>query len=386
MKTLVFCSNFLTHHQLPFCNEMHEILGDGFKFVATEPINAERLNLGYKDLNESYPFVVRSYESGEKLELAKHLADESDVAIHGSAPESFIRSRCKKGKLTFRYTERLFKRGLSHIVSPKVQKYLFYDNYLLRNSPLYLLCAGAYVYEDFRRFGLFNQKAIKWGYFPEVIHYDIEEILKNKNQGAARILWAGRFIDWKHPEKALLVAEFLRDKGIDFSMTMIGTGDLLQKTRETAKSRGLSESVSIPGSMSPEAVRSEMENAGIFLFTSDRNEGWGAVLNEAMNSGCAVIANRAIGSVPYLLKDGINGCIYDDGDDEALCEKAASLARSVKTRNELGRNAYWTMSSSWNAENAAQRLVRIADLLLEDGRLPRIFEDGPCSPETGELR
>jgi glycosyltransferase involved in cell wall biosynthesis len=40
----------------------------------------------------------------------------------------------------------------------------------------------------------------------------------------------------------------------------------------------------------------------VFIFTSDRNEGWGAVLNEAMGSGCAVVAADLIGSVPYLIE------------------------------------------------------------------------------------
>jgi hypothetical protein len=37
--------------------------------------------------------------------------------------------------------------------------------------------------------------------------------------------------------------------------------------------------------MPPEEVRVHMEQSNIYLFTSDFGEGWGAVLNEAMNSG-----------------------------------------------------------------------------------------------------
>ncbi len=48
------------------------------------------------------------------------------------------------------------------------------------------------------------------------------------------------------------------------------------------------------GAMSPDKVRAYMERADVFLFTSDFNEGWGAVLNESMNSGCAVVASHAM--------------------------------------------------------------------------------------------
>lgn len=54
-------------------------------------------------------------------------------------------------------------------------------------------------------------------------------------------------------------------------------------------------------------VREHMEDADIFLFTSDYNGGRGAVLNESMNSGCMVAASHAIGSVPFLLEDGKRG-------------------------------------------------------------------------------
>ena len=61
-----------------------------------------------------------------------------------------------------------------------------------------------------------------------------------------------------------------------------------------------------------------MEKTGIFLFTSDRQEGWGAVLNEAMNSGCAVVASHLIGAVPFLKKKKKNGLVYSSGDRKTL--------------------------------------------------------------------
>ena len=46
-----FYSNFLTHHQLPFCLEMYKKYGNDFKFVSTVKFNEERLRLGYKDMD-----------------------------------------------------------------------------------------------------------------------------------------------------------------------------------------------------------------------------------------------------------------------------------------------------------------------------------------------
>lgn len=78
---VTFYSNFLTHHQLPFCLEMQKRLGDDFKFVSTMKIFNWRLDLGFSDLDKEYDFVVRAYESEELYNEAKQLALDSDVVI-----------------------------------------------------------------------------------------------------------------------------------------------------------------------------------------------------------------------------------------------------------------------------------------------------------------
>src|SRR4051812_20964336 len=117
---VTFYSNFLNHHQLPFCREMYDILGDDFTFVATEPINEERLSLGYEDISKKYPYSINAYGSKQDYKKSIELGEKSDVVIIGSAPDVFIKHRLKKNKLTFRYSERIFKRGYSMILNPKV--------------------------------------------------------------------------------------------------------------------------------------------------------------------------------------------------------------------------------------------------------------------------
>ena len=133
------------------------------------------------------------------------------------------------------------------------------------------------------------------------------------------------------------------------------------------------------GTMPPEKVREYMELSEIFLFTSDRQEGWGAVLNEAMNSGCAVVASHAIGSVPFLLKNGDNGLIYRSGDINDLYEKVKYLLDNQATRAKLGINAYKTLCNKWNAENAAERFVKLSKALLDGKREADLFGEGICS-------
>ena len=224
---------------------------------------------------------------------------------------------------------------------------------------------------------MFKNKAFKWGYFTEVKEYpQIDELIEKKKKNS--ILWAGRFISWKHPEKAILLAQRLVRDGYDFEINMIGQGEEFDEVMTQIESLGLGNHVKLLGSMSPEQVRKHMEESEIFTFTSDRNEGWGAVLNESMNSACAVVASNAIGAVPFLLKNGENAFSYKDGDFEDFYTKVKACLDDKKLSAKLGKNAYLTMLNEWTPKIAAERLLDLCKSSIDGIQLVE-YENGPCS-------
>ena len=115
-----------------------------------------------------------------------------------------------------------------------------------------------------------------------------------------------------------------------------------------------------------------MRESDIFLFTSDSSEGWGAVLNEAMDSRCAVIATKEAGSTPFLIRNGLNGYSYSWDDQKELNRLTESLADNKELREKLQERAYKTIERLWNAEVAAKRLIEFDQKGVH-------YEDGPCS-------
>ena len=190
-------------------------------------------------------------------------------------------------------------------------------------------------------------------------------------------MWTARFLKLKHPEAPLYVAKRLKDEGYAFILNIIGSGALEGKIKKFIAKNGLENNVRLLGTMSPEEVRENMEKSEIFLFTSDRNEGWGAVLNESMNSACAVVASNAIGSVPYLIKDGENGLIYKNGNLKDLYKKVKFLIDNREIREKMGVNAYKTLTETRNADVASERLLKLIENIQEGKGTP--FSDGPCS-------
>lgn len=376
---ITFFSNFLNHHQLPFCLAMDRLTGGNFTFVATTPVPQARLQMGYHDMNKQYPFVLTTYDSAENERMAQRLAVESDVIITGSAPEKYTVMRLKQNKLTFNYSERWYKQGLPVAKIPRAfaSSLLHYGRWL--GKPAYMLCASAYTAADCAKFGNYLGRTYKWGYFPEVKTQDVDALIEQKRRNDKPVLlWAGRMLDWKHPEAAIHLAERLKNEGREFELRIIGNGEMAPQIKVWISEKQLEDCVYMLGTMPPERVREHMEAADIFLFTSDFNEGWGAVLNESMNSACAVVASHAIGSAPFLINDGKNGFIYKNGDDDSLYERVVRLMKQPALREEMGRAAYQTLTDQWNADVAAERFIELAQA-LRDGKKPDLFEDGPCS-------
>lgn len=371
---IVFVSNFYNHHQAYISKQLYKLTNGGYRFIATAEIPKERIELGYSDGRD--PFVLQYGDNEAQDQIIQEQIDSADIVIIGSAPENLLKNRKKEKKIIFRYSERPLKNGFQWWKYPLRLIRWHYNNPF--NVPIYMLCASAYTAQDYSKFFLFKDKMFKWGYFPEIKRYnDINSIMAKKN--TSEILWCGRFLDWKHPDAVLTVAKKLKQEGYNFHINIIGTGNMEETLKKSCSQNGLDDIVSFLGSMSPEEVRAYMERAGMYLFTSDRKEGWGAVLNEAMNSVCAVIASTEAGATPYLVKNNFTGLVYNNCDIEELYEKVKYLLDNPKEQIRLGMSAYDTIISEWNAEEAAKRLMHLFKIILSKNKCEDLYGTGPCS-------
>ncbi len=369
--TVVFVSNFYNDHQHAFSRRMVSLTDGNYWFIATKPVSKERLSMGWEERKDTY---VLQYQ--EEPERCQRLIDSADAVILGSSSEELVKSRLKKGKLVFKYSERLYKKAPRRymLLLRRVKNFFRWQRY----KNLYLLCASAYAAGDYALTGNFIGKAYKWGYFPEVKKYENIDLLfeEKKQNKPVSILWVGRLLDWKHPDTAVRMAKRLRDSGVDFEMNIIGMGEMEACLANMVQEYNLEDRVHLLGSKKPHEVRGYMERANIYLFTSDRGEGWGAVLNESMNSGCAVIADGAIGAAPYLLNHRENGLIYTNEDE--LYTNLEQLVKSPALCESLGRKGYQTIVERWNAQLAADRLWEALSTFLS-GQIFEKYVDGPMS-------
>lgn len=374
---IVFVSLALNIHQVGISDELYGLMEGNFWFIETGYNSVGEQKGGESEFAKRL-YLVRTQNGKKSEELAMQLIRDADVMIFGAAPMEYLKERVKTGKLTFIYSERWFKRGLLNLLSPRLLQQQWFYHAHCHGKPVYALCASAYAAGDFAKMFSFKGKCFKWGYFTSVPELDIENIQKSKRStSTVKILWVARFLQLKHPERMLQLASQLRSHDIDFSIDMIGIGPEYDKIASAIKTMGLGNYVHLLGQVPNSKVMEAMRTHDIFCFTSDKNEGWGAVLNEAMSSGCCPVSSIETGSTPYLIKDGINGVSFDLKKENELFEKVLWLIEHSEEREKMSIEAYKTIRDVWSPKNAATQFVKLCEIIQNGDSA--FVADGPCS-------
>lgn len=374
---IVFVSNFINHYQVPVSEELYKLTSGNYYFIETQELPDSFKKGGFANFDK--PYIVRAWENRSLRKRALDLALEADVLVASGDRMAlpYERKRLNAGKLTFEYAERPLKRGWINLFSPT--NFLLQLNYHLffYNKPFYKLCVSAFTANDMYLQHAFIDRCYKYGYFPPIPECDPQPIIQSRSKDKLRIIWVARFIPWKHPEMAVQLARKLEDVGYNFEINMIGSGVMYDEISKMIVSEGLTNKVHLLGNFPNAEVLNIMKKHDVFLFTSDQNEGWGVVLNEAMGQACCPIASNKIGSVPFLLKDKFNGLIFENNNVDSLFEKVKYLIESPDLMHSMSLEAYKTVSELWSSQNAAKRLYSLFEAKLRNESLH--FKDGPLS-------
>lgn len=386
---IVIYSVVLNHHQACVADEFYKILGNDYAFVETAECHDRK---GATEDYSKRPYLLKAWESTDAWSRAMELAETAEVCVFGGFDAlPFEKVRMKKGLLSFDMGERMLKRGWLNLASPRIFKMIMaYHLGGWSKKPIYKLCMSAFTAADQYKLFSFKGKCYKWGYFTKVEASGCDNIVEASTDVSTSeitpLMWCSRFLMWKHPELPVMMAKKLKDKGYNFKLSMYGDEDNAarydgvypRKKLETLISNlGVRDCVQLMGNRPNQEIIQAMQESSIFLFTSDRHEGWGAVANESLANGCALVASDAIGSSPYLIEDGYNGFMFKSCNVESLTEKVEWLLKHSDEMIRMQRNAFLRMHDMWSPECAAKSLLQLIKD-LKDGKESSIME-GPCS-------
>lgn len=373
----------LNGHTSAMADTLYNRLGNNFVFIDDDQKRQQygrAIDLSQKKrVYENRPYVLHLRESDATFTTAKQLITDADVLFAGGEPFELVRERILNNKLTFRLGERSMKGPFWKDVLRVIKLKSHYDRY---SRPNYRkLSLSGYDANDMRFCNRsYREKCYRFAYFNQIQSVDIEDLLLNKQNDRLTIVWCARFIDWKHPEMSVRLAKKLVESGRDnFQIQMIGssTTPLWHTIKNCVEKLELTRYITLTGSIPNTEVVEHMQKSKVFIFTSDRGEGWGVVLNEAMSCGCACVASHEIGAVPTLIKNRENGLIFKSRSVDSLFDKVAWLYDNPQLCAQYGRNAYKTITGDWSVQHAIDRLLQLSQSILDGQEIS--YDDGPCS-------
>jgi glycosyltransferase involved in cell wall biosynthesis len=167
----------------------------------------------------------------------------------------------------------------------------------------------------------------------------------------------------------------------EFQVEIIGEGKELPLLRRMVVAYSLEDLIHFHPPMSPEEVREKMRESHIYVLPSDYEEGWGAVINEAMDAGCCVVSSTGPGAAPWLIRHGETGFLFQSGNVENLTSCLAELVSFPESCRVIGERAQVSVRSRWSPEVVADRIIALSEGLLGRREMPN-YSDGPCSRDS----
>ena len=389
---ILLCNNMPTHHQMFLAENLYGILGESFRIAYCMPVDPERLKMGWQDCGAGLPWVIRLWESRDSQKEFAEWVEEADAVIGHLPGRPMFMNRLANKKLCLVPSERIWK--INSTLSRAPGENNFFENnrirYLLRGyynmwryilrlreadkNNCHFLAIGAYSAYDHSRIGVFKSRMWTYGYFTPVPDSNPSK----REDALIHILWAGRMARYKSPEVLLKAIAALRTKR-PFLVTLIGDGCMRARLIDLTKRLNLQGVVRFLPFVSNEDARKAMRNSHIYVMTSNYEEGWGAVLNEAMAEGCAVVSSSGVGAAPLLIKHGKTGLIFKPGNAKEISDHLKILIDNPSRTHEIGQEAWKYIKALWSPRVAAERIVMLVNGLLGLAPMPD-FKEGPCSP------
>lgn len=299
------------------------------------------------------------------------------MIISGAGDVTRLATRVRSTKLTFCTSERWWKPplGMARLLHPRFAWMAARFCHLARSPCFHYLPIGGYAANDMRRIASFDGRMWDWGYFTSVPD-PLPSCLER--HGTLRILWAGRMLPLKRVDTLVRAFALLQQQNTKARLTLIGDGPCRKELEQLVQEHGIAGDVDFYPTIPATQVRQQMRSAHVYVLPSNAYEGWGAVLNEAMSEGCAVVASEAAGSAKAMLQHGDNGLLFRSGDHRQLARSLVQLSADEPLRLRLAESGQKTISECWSPEVAAERFLAVSGALLSKRPVPS-YSGGPMA-------
>ncbi len=167
------------------------------------------------------------------------------------------------------------------------------------------------------------------------------------------VFWIGRMMKYKNPFDVIEVKRRV-EKGVKF--VVAGGGELSADFAEIAKKEG----IEYLGKIN-EKTKIELYKKSWVILSTSFIEGWGMTIVEANSCGTPAVVYSS-GSLPEIVKQGINGFVVPYKDINSMAKYINYITSDENIMKELSRKSYEeSLKYDWNrtAEEYKKYLERV---------------------------
>nr|WP_025003836.1 glycosyltransferase [Porphyromonas macacae] len=166
----------------------------------------------------------------------------------------------------------------------------------------------------------------------------------------------GRLVKRKNID--FLIRVFQECNTQDYELLIVGEGPEKNNLKCLAES---DQNIRFLPFMKQSELRELYKRVSAFIIPSTFDT-WGLVINEAMAAGLPVIASSKCGATEVLVKDGVNGYVFNPEDDGTSMKKKLDVFfnLSEEARRELGL-ASEKIISDWGIDRFAEEMLKAID-------------------------
>lgn len=216
------------------------------------------------------------------------------------------------------WKQSLKKFGLKYLLFPRInyflnigtQNRLFYKSYGINDKRI-IFCPYSVDNDRFR--------AERASYSSKL--QDIRTSMGIGEQDKV-ILYSGKYIAKKRPLD--LLKAYIKLKKPNCWLLMIGEGELRTELEALIKEHQLSR-VILTGFINQSKISEYYAISDVFVMCSTIGETWGLSVNEAMNFDLPLVVSDQTGSAGDLVKEGVNGYLFETGNVDELTAKLNQL-------------------------------------------------------------
>lgn len=169
------------------------------------------------------------------------------------------------------------------------------------------------------------------------VHLDVKPRGPIDDVAVPRVLIVARISPEKGHATALEALAILRDRGLPFTLEIVGPGDFEESLAAFAEQLGVRDQVRVIGALPPVLVAEQMRSADIVCLPS-MAEGLPVTLMEAMVVGTPVVAS-GISGIPELIEHAVTGLLVIPARPDLLADAWALLGSDVALRTRLAAAA-----------------------------------------------